>query len=279
MISCILAILLSIVLTGTLRAQTDTNVTFGPDLKLDVYEPSTPGAKPRPAVILIHGGSWMSLDKGTMVGMGRFLARQGLVAFSIDYRLYDGKDKNRWPAQLDDAQRAVRWVRANAAQYGVDPNEIGAFGHSAGAQIAALLGMEETRDNSDKALAGYSSRVQAVVDVSGPSDFTAKWYSHNVDWFTAFLGAGPSKHAVWRDASPALAAAKGDAPFLVVHGTKDETVEIAQAQELVDTLQSKGVPVSFVKIEEGHTFETPEAKRQLALQTLAFFNRYLVTTQ
>lgn len=64
-----------------------------------------------------------------------------------------------------------------------------------------------------------------------------------------------------------------------MHGTKDETVEIAQAQELVDTLQSKGVPVSFVKVDAGHVFESPEAKKQLAIQTLAFFNRYLVTTQ
>jgi acetyl esterase/lipase len=273
-------LLLGIVLTGALRAQAvDTNVTFGPGLALDVYRPSEPATQTRPAVVLIHGGSWMSLDKSTVKGMASFLARQGFVAFSIDYRLFDGNDKNRWPAQLDDAQRAVRWIRANAGRYGVNPDRIGTFGHSAGAQIAALLGMEETRDNSDTALARYSSRVQAVVDVSGPSDFTARWYRNNVDWFTAFLGADSSKHAVWQGASPALSAAKGDAPFLVVHGTRDETVEIAQAQELVDTLQSKGVPVSFVKVDAGHVFDSPDAKRQLALQTLAFFNRYLVTTQ
>ena len=102
--------------------------------------------------------------------MGNFLARSGFVAFSVDYRLFNGT-VNLWPAQLDDVQRAVRWIRANAAKYRVDPNRIGAFGHSAGAQLAALLGMEDTRDNSDPSLAKYSSKVQAVVDVSGPDRF------------------------------------------------------------------------------------------------------------
>lgn len=267
-------------LAGSLRAQNvESNVTYGPHLKLDVYRPSNPGPQARPAIILVHGGAWSGLDKSTLKDMASFLAREGFVAFSVNYRLYDGQ-KNRWPTQLDDAQRAVRWVRANAAKYGVDPNEIGAFGHSAGAQIVALLGMDETRDNSDTALAKYSSRVQAVVDVSGPSDFTSLWYRDNVGWFTAFFGADSSQHEVWRDASPALSAAKGDAPFLVMHGTKDETVEIAQAQELVDTLQSKGVPVSFVKVDTGHdVFDSPEAKNQIAVQTLAFFNHYLGATQ
>lgn len=271
------ATLLGAALAGVLRAQTvQNNVTYGRDLRLDVYEPSNHGTQNRPAIILIHGGAWTSLDKSTMKGMANFLAREGFVAFSVDYRLFDGKEKNRWPAQLDDAQRAVRWVRANAGKYGVDPDKIGAFGHSAGAQIAALLGMDDTRDNSDTALARYSSRVQAVVDASGPTDFTSEWYRNSVGFFTGLFGADTSQHAVWRDASPALRAAKGDAPFLVVHGTKDELVSIAQAQELVDTLQADSVPVSFVKIDAGHDLDTPVAKRDLAIETLAFFNHYLV---
>jgi len=83
-----------------------------------------------------------------MKTMGGFLARSGFVAFSVDYRLLHGNE-NRWPAQLDDVQRAVRWIRANADKYGVNPEKIGAFGHSAGAQLASLLGLEDTRDNSD----------------------------------------------------------------------------------------------------------------------------------
>jgi acetyl esterase/lipase len=257
---------------------TQTDVTYasvgGTDLKLDVFRPAERETNMRPAVILIHGGGWTSLDKSTMRGMGNFLARNGFVAFSIDYRLFQGTN-NRWPAQLDDAQRAVRWVRANAANYGVDPRHIGAFGHSAGGQLAAMLGMLDTRDNSDKALAKYSSRVEAVVDVSAPSDLTAQHDKESVEFLTAFLGADSSQHAVWRDASPVFRAAKGDAPFLVIHGTQDPSVPIAQAQELADTLHAVGVPVSFVKIEGGHTFQDQAAKRQLAIESLAFFNQYL----
>src|ERR1019366_9966646 len=83
----------------------------------------------------------------------------------------------------------VRWIRANAAKYGVDPERVGAFGHSAGAQLAALLGLEGTRDNSDPALAKYSSTVQAVVDVSGPTDFTTKHDPDGEAFSLGFLAA------------------------------------------------------------------------------------------
>jgi acetyl esterase/lipase len=254
------------------------NVTYatvnGADLHLDIYQPAEHGTAV-PAVLLLHGGGWTSLDKSTMRRMGQFLASFGFVAFAADYRLLEGT-RNRWPAQLDDVQRAVRWIRENAAKYGVIPEQIGAFGHSAGAQLAALLGMEETRDNSDPALAHYSSRVQAVVDVSGLTDFTNEKDPDASAFLTNLFGVDYAKHPeVWRAASPVFHVSKDDAPFLIVHGTHDESVPISQAQELFEKLQAAGVPVSFVKVDDGHTFQTPEAKRQLAVETLAFFNRYL----
>jgi len=269
--------------TGTGSVTVKENVSYssvdGSELRLDVYQPADHGTKLRPAVVLIHGGGWTSFDKSTMRTMGQFLARFGFVAFSVDYRLFQGQ-ANRWPAQLDDVQRAVRWVRANAAVYGVNPERIGAFGHSAGAQLAALLGMEDTRDNSDSVLAAYSSRVQAVVDVSGPTDFTADHDAEGIHFLTQFFGADYAKHPeVWRDASPAFRVSKGDAPFLIVHGTEDQNISIARAQELLEKLQAAGVPASLVKVNDVHTFRTPEARRQLAVETLAFFNRYLVEKQ
>lgn len=251
------------------------NVSYGPGLLLDVFPPTNALTGLHAAVIFIHGGSWSSLDKSTMRRMAQFLARHDYVGFSVDYRLYqDGK--NRWPAQLDDVQRAVRWVRANAAKYAVDPQRIGAFGHSAGAQLAALLGLEDTRDNSDPALSQYSSRVEAVVDVSGPTDFTKDHDADGDAFLTRFLGGSYSQRPdLWRDASPVFHVAKGDPPFLIVHGTRDEEVAIAQSQELADKLQSAGDPVSLIKVDDVHTFQTQEARRELALQTLAFFDRYL----
>jgi acetyl esterase/lipase len=251
----------------------------GTALHLDVYEPPDRGTQARPAVILIHGGNWTSFDKSTMSGMGRFLSRSGFVAFAVDYRLFDGKD-NRWPAQLDDVQRAVRWVRANAAKYGVDPQHIGAFGHSAGAQLAELLGMEETRDNSDAALAKYSSKVQAVVDMSGPSDFTTDHDADGDAFLTSFLGGDYAKHPeLWREASPVFHVAKDNAPFLIMHGTQDKEVPISQAQELNDKLSAAGVPVSFIKIDDVHTFESPENRRRVAFESGEFFDKYLVSAR
>lgn len=251
----------------------------GSDLRLDVYEPGESSQKLYPAIVLIHGGGWTSFDKSTLRNMGLFLARSGFVAFSVDYRLLNGQ-QNRWPAQLDDVQRAIRWVRANATRYAVNPERIGAFGHSAGAQLAALLGMEDTRDNSDPKLAKYSSKVQAVVDVSGPADFTVDHNPDSITFLTNFFGTSYTSHSeVWREASPALVASREDAPFLIVHGTRDQEVPIAQAQELFEKLQGAGVPVSFVKVDDVHTFQTAAARRELAIESLAFFTRYLVGTQ
>ncbi len=248
----------------------------GQKLLLDIYQPAVETLKPRAAVVMIHGGGWTSFDKSTMQGLGKFLARQGFLAVSVDYRLLRDS-QNRWPAQLDDVQMAVRWLRAHAGKYNIDPGHIGAFGHSAGAQLAALLGMMDTRDNSDAALAKYSSRVQAVVDVSGPADFTRDHDPEGDAHLADFFGGDYTKAAdVWRDASPVDHVAKSDAPFLIIHGTRDDSVPIAQAQELYEKLQEAHVPVTFVKVDDGHTFTTPEARRQLALETLTFFNRYLV---
>ncbi|HEY4762443.1 MAG TPA: alpha/beta hydrolase [Candidatus Sulfotelmatobacter sp.] len=247
----------------------------GHALLLDIYQPEEPASGLLPAVVLIHGGSWTSLDKSTMRTMGRFLARSGFVAFAVDYRLLHGSE-NRWPAQLDDVQRAVRWIRANAAKYRVDPDHIGAFGHSAGAQLAALLGLEDTRDNSDPALASYSSRVQAVVDVSGPTDFT-QHHDPDYDAFLSnFFGGDYAQHSkVWQEASPAFHVDRNDPPFLIVHGTQDAEVPMAQSQELADKLKQAGVAVKFVTVDDVHTFRTPEARKRMALETLIFFMQYL----
>ena len=279
------AILTLLATTAAQAPQKDTDVAIqenvpyatvdGTELHVDIYQPSDLGKQTRPAIILIHGGGWVGFDKSTMRGMGQFLARSGFVAFAVDYRLFQ-KDKNRWPAQLDDVQRAVRWIRSNAAKYGVDAAHIGAFGHSAGGQLACLLGMEDTRDNSDPKLAKFSSQVQAVVDVSGPTDFTTHTDPEEVAFLTNFLGGDPTKHPeIWRDASPAFRVSKTTAPFLIFHGTKDDSVPIAQSQELYDKLKSAGVPVTFTKVDDEHTFRTPEARRQLAIDSRDFFFRYL----
>jgi len=218
---------------GPIHENVPYGAANGEPLLLDIFEPSGNSEHPRPAVILIHGGGWTTFDKSKMRTLAQFLARSGFVAVSVDYRLFHD-DKNRWPAQLDDVQRSVRWLRANDAKYNVASEHLGAYGHSAGAQLAALLGMLETRDNSDAALAKYSSKVEAVVDASGPTEFAPPAKGSEEDKFlSSFFGASFASHPeIWRDASPVYHAAKSNAPFLIIHGTRDESVPIAQAQAL-----------------------------------------------
>jgi dipeptidyl aminopeptidase/acylaminoacyl peptidase len=115
-----------------------------------------------------------------------------------------------------------------------------------------------------------------VVDVSGTSDFTRDHDPDGDQFLANFLRASFSQNPqAWRDASPVFHVSKKDAPFLIFHGTKDD-VPIAQAQELYDKLNAAGVPASFVKVNDVHTFRTPEARMQLAIQTREFFGRYLM---
>ena len=115
---------------------------------LDVYRPPA-RATLRPAVICVHGGGMWTGSRADMADAARELARAGYVTFATDYRLVEAATgRHRWPVQLDDVQRAVRWVRANAARYGVDSGRVGAYGWSAGGQLAALLGTRDTRDDA-----------------------------------------------------------------------------------------------------------------------------------
>lgn len=139
----------------------------GEPLLLDVYRPPVRD-RPRPAVLLFHGGGLVKGSRTDMADPARKLAAAGYVTFAVEYRLFQAETgQNAWPAQLDDAQRAVRWVRANAATYRIYPVRLAAVGHSSGGYLASMLGVRETRDNADAALAGYSSRVNCVTDLAG----------------------------------------------------------------------------------------------------------------
>lgn len=271
--------------TGRIRPEdsvtTDVAIRFGEvagrELSLDVYSPPQ-RERLRPAVLLIHGGGFVggSRTDADIVAAARHLAQAGYIAFAIDYRLVDLAQRGpAWPAPLDDVQRAVRWVRAHAPTYGVDPARIGAYGISAGAGLAAHLGVRESAEPAHDDLAAFSSRVHCVVALAGPMDGTIPPANpSDIDVAQALFGGMPTQvPAVYRDASPVAHVDAASAPFLVVHGVHDTVVPVAHARRLVTALQEAEVAVDYVEYPDaGHDVFAWE---RVGARALSFLGRYL----
>jgi acetyl esterase/lipase len=250
----------------------------GQKLLLDVYRPDN--QEVLPAVVFVHGGGWSGGNKRDFGDLAAGLTKAGYVSFSVGYRLVT-REGNTYPAQLDDVQRAVRWIRAHAKQYNVDPNRIGALGASAGGHLVALLGTRETRDNSDAALAAYSSRVNCVIDIFGPTDFTVpNTLSDEARGIVVnFLGKTREEAPeIYRDASPITHIDKKTVPFLIFHGTADPLVPLDQSQRFHDALRRANIESTFIPFEgEGHGFKKKENNDKFVAESLAFLNRHLKT--
>lgn len=220
-------------------------------------------------VVWVHGGSWVRGDRRTLPARFRpgelfdALVDAGLAVATVDYRLAPDAV---FPAPLHDVKAAVRHLRSHGHELGVDADRIGIWGESAGAHLAALVGLTAHRPDldGDAGAGGPSSSVSAVVDWYGPADLEAfaaePWSPGAVPPEEA--GEDPLESllagvdAVTRaDASP-VNHVTGDAPpFLVVHGTADELVPYAQSTALVGALTAAGVPVRLVPVEgAGHVF-------------------------
>jgi acetyl esterase/lipase len=258
-------------------ADEEADVVYGmvddEPLLLDVYRPPVRAA-PRPAVVLVHGGGMWTGSRADMAEPARQLARAGYVAVAIDYRLVDAEaGRHRWPAQLDDVQLAVRWVRAGADRYGVDPERVGAYGWSAGGQLAALLGVRDTRDLT-LANPDHASRVACVIDLAGDVDLTAYTVPPALDEVVALLGGTPADVPErFRDVSPLSWIDTQTVPFLVIHGLEDDVVPIEQSRRLVAGLRAAGVEVEYTELPgAGHGDLTWS---RVGSAALAFLGRHL----
>lgn len=244
-------------------------------LQLDIARPE--GEGPFPAILCIHGGGFRAGTREGYDGLVPALAQHGYVAATVTYRL---APKYPFPAAVYDVKAAMRWLRANAVKYHVDPARIGAMGGSAGGHLAQFLGVTgDVREfEGDDGNAGQSSRVQCVVNFYGPSDFT-KSYGKSVDAaevLPLFLG-GNLEQARERHvrASPLYWVTPNAAPTLCIHGTKDNYVAYEQAVWLVDRLLAAGVEAELLTIQgAGHGFSGPDEQRAEAAM-IAFFDRHL----
>lgn len=232
----------------------------------DLYRPQ--GVPAPPVVLVIHGGGWVAGDRTSAAGLARILASQGLAAFNIDYRLADAAiPDTRWPAQIVDAQLAIRWLRANAAALGIDGARIGAAGDSAGAQLALLLGTLHQVVPGDQAglWPGHPSDVRAVADQFGPTDIAGLpgWM---LGTYPSLFGTQTPAPALVAQMSPLTAVTPGSAPVLIIQGDGDVVVPPGQAAALQAALRSQHVAVEFVRYPGGHGYERLGGPAITALQ-------------
>jgi acetyl esterase/lipase len=254
--------------------------TGGRDLRLDLYRPRTSSA-PTPAVLLFHGGGWSGGRKEQMRGLARFLAAEGYAALAVGYRL---APQCPWPAQVEDAKCAVRWLRAHATEHGVDASRIGALGFSAGGHLALLLGTMDPDDGceGDGGCPEAGSKVSVVVSFFGPTDMETLADGEEPNELRRALGVaalGVLLGAEFREdpsrMSPVRYVSPGDAPTLLFHGTRDPLVPAHQASRFLDALTQAGVPGKAVLIAgAGHGWRDPELADSIEA-TLRWLDRHL----
>jgi acetyl esterase/lipase len=240
-------------------APPETSVVFDAahELSLDVYRPAA-AAGAAPVVVFFYGGEWKRGARADYRFVGRRLAQAGMVAIVADYRTYP---RTTFPGFVEDGAAAVAWARANATRIGGDPARLFVAGHSAGAQIAALLGAD----------ARYLQRVgmrprelAGVIGLSGPYDFNI----------------GPDLQPVFgtrgADAQPIAFVDGDEPPFLLIHGRKDRVVEPVDSDLLAARLRAHGEAVQLTMLPDGtHTttlaaFYDPRRAPQVLPAILAF---------
>jgi len=248
----------------------------GQHLQLNLARPKeTSGSIP--AVLCIHGGGFRAGSRDGYNALCLKLAEHGFVAATVTYRL---APKYQFPAAIHDVKAAVRWLRANAQKYGIDPKRIGVTGGSAGGHLAQFLGVTAgvKEFEGDDGNSSQSSAVACVVNQYGPSDFT-KSYGKSVDaaevlplWLGGNLDTAHERHI---QASPLNWVTPDAAPTLILHGTEDKYVAYEQGVWMRDRLHSCGVEVELMTFEgAGHGFKGADAEKA-EKATIAFFEKHL----
>lgn len=248
----------------------------GQHLQLDMARPKT-GRGPFPAIVCIHSGGFNAGSRQAFVTMCVKLAGQGYVAVTVSYRL---APKYPFPAAIHDVKAAVRWLRANAKKYNIDPDRIGATGASAGGHLAQFLGVTAgvKQFEGDGGNADQSSQVVCVVNYFGPSDLT-KFYGKSPigdEVIPLFLGGNLEKerHKHFL-ASPLYWVTPSAAPTLCIHGTEDTLADHSQSVMLIERLKGADVEAELLSLKGAGHFLGGKNAEQAEKAMLSFFGKYL----
>lgn len=259
----------------------------GRDLTMHIVVPKKKAESPAPAYVWIHGGGWMGGTKEGGVRQVIPMVRKGFVGATIEYRL---TGEAPFPAQIEDCKCAIRYLRAHAEKYNIDPDRIAVGGSSAGGHLVALLGTSGgiKELEGDGGWPDQASTVQAVVDLYGPTDFklfvTTKGYeSHNQDKSpeSRLLGGGevlPQADAIKR-VNPITYVDSDDPPFLIIHGSNDRTVPPNQSETFHEALEKANVP-SRLKIIDGAGHGGPKfSDPDIQQMKMDFLSQLLLKTE
>ena len=251
-------------------------------LPLDLYLPPDTSA-PVPVVIWVHGGGWRNGAKGNG-GRARNMTTRGFAVVDVEYRL---SGEALFPAQIEDCKTAVRWARANAKKYNLDSDRIGAWGSSAGGHLVALMGLTHDEKAFETPEHGqYSSRVQAVCNWYGPTDFLRmNDFEGRIDHDSADspesrLIGGPIQENEEKvaAANPITYVSKNDPPMLIVHGEKDRAVPYNQSELLYAAMKKAGLDVALYKVvnaDHGFRNATRDSAASLFEMAAQFLEKHL----
>ncbi len=260
----------------------------GIDLKLDIGHPE--GKGPFPVVLFFHGGGWQQGDKWHMHKWIQKFVSAGYVGVTVGYRF---APRFKWPSQIQDAKRAVRYLRAHAREFNIDPDRVGVMGESAGAYLALMLGVTSPGDDLEGQMdyPEFSSRVQAVVSYFSATDFTLpglpltpaleaemqKYYGKSLKEVRAeFTGATGPEDPILKKISVLSYVDAADAPVLMFHGDRDPFVSSEHPIRLQQALEKSGVPNQLIIVKGGGHGWTGNLQEETTSQMFEFFSRRLL---
>lgn len=248
----------------------------GIDLTVDVARPAAMDG-PAPALLFLPGGGWLTADRSPLPERyGIPMAERGFVCVTGEYRVLE---QAIWPAAIQDVKAIIRWMRANAAGLGLDPERIALGGKSAGGHLTLLAGATngsgefEESHNGNGVNAGYSSRVAAVIGVAPVSDISEYWRRPHMTPYTA----ADASDAALRAANPIDRVDGSYPPTMLLHGTNDDRVPHEMTLRMFHTLERNGVPAELALFaEQDHMFDRIPTYSQAIVENMArFLGRYV----
>ena len=263
---------------GSGRVTFDQDVVFGTggerEVKLDIYVPPE-GTSNRGGVLLIHGGGWSGGDRTQLRGFGILLGRVGYTCVSTQYRL---SGEAKWPAQIHDVKAALRWMRANSARLGIDPEKIAVSGNSAGGHLSLMVAATANKPEfeGDGGMPGVSTGVAACVAIYPPTELVHM--GGEARGAVSALMGPQATDLDYAGASPLSYARADFPPTMFLHGNKDATVPVSASQRMYEALTAAGATAEMhIFAGQPHAFDAaPDYGRQCASLIDLFLKRHML---